>query len=115
MEHCGFHHTYVVTFPHCLQRGETLVLPGPDVVTSCGEPGRVLQLQEEYVVGIGGFCSPIGEWSTVASYSSSELVLLTQLTSGCPTKGDCTINQIPETYSLAFLYDNLEFGVYPGR
>ena len=96
---------------HCLQHGQTLVVPGPDVLTTCGAPGRVLQLQEEYVVGIGGFCSPIGEWSTVASYSSSELVLLTQLASGCPTKGDCTSNQIQETYSLVFLYDNLELGI----
>ena len=96
-----------MSFPHCLQRGETLVVVGPDVVTSCGEPGRVLRLQEEYVVGIGGFCSDITEWSTVDSYSSSELVLLTQLASGCPTKGDCTSNQIPKTYSLAFLYIHL--------
>ena len=95
---------YVVTFLHCLQRGETLVVVGPDVATSCGDPGRLLRLQEEYVVGIGGFCSDITEWSTVSSYSSSELVLLGELASGCPTKGDCTSNQIQETYSLAFLY-----------
>ena len=101
---------YIVTFSHRLQRGETLVVVGPDVLTTCGDPGRLLQLQEEYVVGIGGFCSPIGQWSTVASYSSSELVLLTQLASGCPTKGDCTSNQIQGTYSLAFLYvHNLPF------
>ena len=99
-----------MSFLPCLQCGETLVVPGPDVLTSCGDPGRLLQLQEEYVVGIGGFCSDIGEWSTVASYSDSELELLTQLASGCPTKGDCTSNQIQGTYSLAFLYvHNLPF------
>ena len=102
-----FHYImYVVTFPHCLQRGETLVVVGPDSLIAFGYPGRVLRLQEEYVVGIGGFCSYIAEWSTVASYSSSELNLLRELASGCPgpTKGDCTSNQILETYSLVFIY-----------
>ena len=33
------------------------------------------------------FCSPIDGWSTVSSYSSSELNLLKELASGCPTKG----------------------------
>ena len=98
----------IVTFPHCLQRGETLIVPGPDVLTSCGRQGRVLQLQEEYVVGIGGGCNPINAWSTVRSYSSSEFNLMTQLTSGC--KGDCTSNQIQETYSFAIIYvHNLPF------
>ena len=94
-------------FIHCLrQRGETLVVPGPDVVTSCGQQDRVLQLREEYVVGIGGFCSQINEWSTVDSYSRSELELLRDLALGCQnitTKGNCMPNQIPETYSLAIL------------
>ena len=101
---CTFH--YVVTFPHCLQRDETLVVVGPDSLIAFGYPGRVLRLQEEYVVGIGGVCNPIAEWSTVASYSSSELNLLRELASGCPgpTKGDCTSNQIQETYSLVFIY-----------
>ena len=85
-----------------LQRGETLVVRGPDVLSSCGAPGRVLRLQEEYVVGIGGFCSPIGEWSTVSSYSSSELNLLTELASGCPTKG--TSNQIQGILHVSFVH-----------
>ena len=59
----------------------------------------MLQLQEEYVVGIGGACNPINEWSTVASYSSSELNLMTQLASGC--KGDCTSNQVPGNLQLS--------------
>ena len=88
-----------------MQRGKTLVVPGPDVLTSCGVPGRLLRLQEEYMLGIGGVCSPISDWSTVSSYSSSELNLLTQLASGCPTKGDCLSNQVPGTYSYAlFIY-----------
>ena len=83
---------YVVTFPHCLQPGETLVVVGPDVLTTCGAPGILLRLQEEYVVGIGGVCNPIAEWSTVSSYSSSELNLLTQLASGCRAFTEATTN-----------------------
>ena len=79
-------------FPHCLQRGETLVVVGPDVLTTCGYPGWLLRLQEEYVVGIGGVCNPINEWSTVGSYSSSELDLLTQLASGCRAFTEATTN-----------------------
>ena len=75
-------HVYV-SHPHCLQRGETLVLPGPDVLTSCGRQGRLLQLQEEYVVGIGGGCNPINAWSTVGSYSISEFSLLSELAPRC--------------------------------
>ena len=67
---------------HISQRGETQVVPGPDVVTLYGQPGRVLQLQEEYIVGIGGWCSPISQWSTVNSYSNTELNLLTELRCG---------------------------------
>jgi len=93
-----------VTFSHYIQRGKTLVVPGPDVLTSCGAPGWVLRLREEYMLGIGGFCSPISDWSTVSSYSSSELNLLTELASGCPTKGDCMSNQVPGTYSLALFW-----------
>ena len=96
-----------VTFSHYIQRGKTLVVPGPDVLTSCGDPGRLLRLREEYVVGIGGFCSPISDWSTVSSYSSSELNLLTELASGC--KGDCMSNQVPGTYSLALFLVHLSF------
>jgi len=59
---------------HCInvyiQRGETLVVSGPDVLSTCGFSGRLLQLQEQYVVGIGGACSPVNQWSTVSSYSS---------------------------------------------
>ena len=65
------------------QRGETLVVPGPNVLTSCGSQGRLLRLQEEYVVGIGGACNPINAWSMVGSYSSSEFNLLSELAPRC--------------------------------
>ena len=73
------HFSSLSHFFRYLQRGETLVVPGPDELSY----GRILRLQEEYVVGIGGLCNPINEWSTVDSYSRSELNLLSELASGC--------------------------------
>ncbi len=46
---------------------------GPDVLTSCGDADAQLRLNEQYVVGVGGACSVISEWSSLDSYSSSEL------------------------------------------
>ena len=68
---------------HCLQRGERLVVLGPDVLTTCGNQGRVLQLREEYVAGIGGGCNPINAWSAVGNYSSGEFNLLSELSLRC--------------------------------
>ncbi len=52
---------------------------GPDVLTSCGNPSRRLSIGESYLVGVGGFCSPISEWTTLESYSESELDFLREL------------------------------------
>ena len=50
-----------------LQVGDTLGVSGPDVLTSCGEAGRLLELQEQYVVGIGGPCNPaFTEWTALS-------------------------------------------------
>ncbi len=46
---------------------------GPDVLTSCGNDDAQLRLNEQYVVGVGGGCQEISEWSSLDSYSSSEL------------------------------------------
>ena len=94
-----FRYNYVLShvLTHYAQHGETLIVAGPDVLSSCGAPGRLLQLQEEYVVGIGGICNPIGEWSTVSSYSSSEINLLTRLASGCGAVTDATTNTLSTT------------------
>ena len=59
--------------------GDIMVTMGPDVTTSCGDYGRVLTLGVEYVVGIGGACNPINEWSTLESYSESDVALLERL------------------------------------
>ena len=49
---------------------------GPDVLTSCGQYGRILTVGESYIVGIGGSCSVLNNWSSFNSYSSSEIELL---------------------------------------
>ena len=46
---------------------------GPDVLTSCSNPNAQLRLNEEYVVGVGGACRLINEWSSLDSYTASEL------------------------------------------
>ena len=54
-------------------------MTGPDVLTSCGAYGRVLELGEQYVVGIGGACNPISQWTPLSDYSSREIEFLEQL------------------------------------
>ena len=46
---------------------------GPDVLTSCGNARAILKLNQQYVVGVGGPCQEISAWSTLDSYSNSEL------------------------------------------
>ena len=46
---------------------------GPDVLTSCGNPQALLKLNTQYVVGVGGACSSISEWSTLDSYTDTEI------------------------------------------
>ena len=53
-----------------------ITVAGPDVLTSCGQYGRRLNIGETYLAGVGGACSPINEWSTSVSYSTDELNML---------------------------------------
>ena len=55
------------------------MVPGPDVLTSCGEYGRVLAINQQYVAGVGGACSVISGWSTLDTYSANELQELRSL------------------------------------
>ena len=68
------------------QTGDIVTTLGPDVFTSCGTLGRVLTLGEEYVVGIGGACNPISEWTTLESYTESEIELLKSLRDWTPSE-----------------------------
>ena len=52
---------------------------GPDVLTSCGSPGRRLSINETYMIGVGGVCNPIPEWPTLESFSMEEVCLLREL------------------------------------
>lgn len=55
---------------------------GPDVLTSCGQYGRILQFNTPYVAGIGHACSPISQWSQLGDYSETEIELLRRLRDG---------------------------------
>ena len=48
---------------------------GPDVLTSCGQYGRILTVGREYILGIGGICNPISAWTLADDYSDDELNL----------------------------------------
>ena len=54
---------YLLIFPTPSQVGDEIEVFGPDVVTSCGQLGRVLEVVTVYVAGIGGPCNPISEWT----------------------------------------------------
>ena len=56
-----------------------MMVPGPDALTTCGNPSVLLRISEQYVIGVGSICEPISEWSTLGSYSSSELQQLREL------------------------------------
>ena len=55
------------------QVGQTLMQAGPDVLTSCGDHRALLRLNQQYVVGVGGACQDISQWSSLDSYTASEL------------------------------------------
>lgn len=58
------------------QVGDIITSPGPDVLTSCGQYGRVLQGGTVYIVGIGGACDSISEWSTQVQFGERNLAYL---------------------------------------
>ncbi len=75
-------HLISIIFPphtHTRQQSDPLVVNGPDVLTSCGNPSRRLIIGEVYLVGVGGVCDPISAWSTLDSYSESELGIFREL------------------------------------
>lgn len=50
---------------------------GPSILIG-GVANRVLQANIEYMVGVGGLCNPINEWSQTSSFSSDDLQILRQ-------------------------------------
>ena len=65
------------------QVGEEVIVFGPDVLSTCGQPGRVLEMGTVYLVGIGHRCSPITQWTPLSDYSSENLDLLRRLRVEC--------------------------------
>jgi hypothetical protein len=62
------------------QVGDVITSAGPDTGTSCSpEVGRILQLRAEYLVGVGGPCTPLNDWSLLSSYSDNDLETLRDL------------------------------------
>jgi hypothetical protein len=60
--------------------GDVITSAGPDTGTSCSpEVGRILQLRAEYLVGVGGPCTPLNDWSLLSSYSDNDLETLRDL------------------------------------
>ena len=49
---------------------------GPDLLTTCGNPGNILSVDTTYVVGIGGPCSRYIDWTAYSQFSSADLQLL---------------------------------------
>ena len=61
-----------------LQVGEVVTSPGPDVTTSCAsEFGRILELNKEYMAGVGGICSSdFNEWEPLSKFTEEDLKYL---------------------------------------
>ena len=68
-------HSWLV-FIYVTQEGQTLMVAGPDTITTCGNPNALLKINEQYVVGVGSVCGVISDWSTLQSYSADELQTL---------------------------------------
>ena len=70
-------------YTHTQKPGDVVGTTGPDVMTSCGTPDRLLSFVYQYVVGIGGPCDPIIEWTPLRFYDESEVELLLELEQQC--------------------------------
>ena len=64
-----------------IQVGDLITSIGPDALSTCAiECGRILQLNTEYLVGVGGVCSRVlRDWEPLSAYSESDLNQLRQL------------------------------------
>lgn len=53
---------------------------GPDTLTSCAtDYGGILQLNAEYLAGVGGPCSYFNEWTRLVNYTEGDLNTLRNL------------------------------------
>ena len=59
------------------QAGDVIISAGPDIWTTCAAKiGRILQLNTEYLAGVGGPCSYYNEWEPLSAYSEWDLEYL---------------------------------------
>jgi hypothetical protein len=61
------------------QVGQEVNVSGPDVLTTCGQYHRVLDAGTSYIVGIGGGCHHIKNWTKVGDYQPNEIEMLSSL------------------------------------
>ena len=71
-----------------LQVGQLITNYGPDLLTSCGNPGNILSVGTTYVVGIGGPCSAYGEWTQYSRYPTEHRQALSN---GCSNSSTVTL------------------------
>ena len=83
-----------------LQVGDVIMEFGPDLETSCGNPGHILSVNTTYVVGVGGPCSVYNEWTAYNDFSSDDLQLLTN---NCTMESSATITPLPSVVTLLLL------------
>ena len=67
-----------------LQVGDRFTDHGPDTLSSCGIPFNILNISTTYLVGIGGPCSKIREYSPYDSVSSEIIQAINDGCSSCP-------------------------------
>ena len=75
----------------------------------CTNKDRILTVGESYVVGIGGFCNVIADWSGVNDYSYAEFDILDNLRNNgrsteCPGTGGLTGAQVAIVTVVVILY-----------
>ena len=67
-----------------LQVGDVFTDRGPDTLSSCGDPSNILKVGITYLVGIGGPCSKIREYSPYNSVSAEVIIAIADGCSSCP-------------------------------
>ena len=75
----------------------------------CTNKDRILTVGESYVVGIGGFCDVIADWSSVNDYSYTEFDILDNLRNNgrsteCSGTGGLTGAQVAIVTVVVILY-----------
>ena len=87
MEYVRIQQLFLPIVAGVLQVGQLITNYGPDLLTSCGNPGNILSVGTTYVVGIGGPCSAYGEWTQYSRYPTEHRQALSN---GCSNSSTVT-------------------------